>query len=174
MENNFDKKISNMLNDDIYIPQKITNTIKTSLNKEPKGIWLNIWLKKVIITMASIIMITSVVFAGKIYIEHMKSTKIAKDYGYFEDVNFDYIINDGLGIKLENYFIDQGKVGVTFNIQTPEKFNHIEMYSTDITESNTYYETIDGTTYVHWDESESGLEYNRRFDIIRFIDENRR
>jgi len=173
MRNNVDEKIKKMLNDDIYIPQKITNRIRTSLEEDRKGVYLTMKLNKVIAAMIGIIVIgTGAVFAGKVIIENMNSVEIAKEYGYFEKVDMDYVKDAGLGIKIENYFIDQGRVGVTINLQTEEEIDSAEIYSTNLTGSNSYSEIIDGKIYIYSDESETGIEYKSRWDLIKFIDEN--
>lgn len=179
MDNKLDKKISAMLNEEIYIPQKISNRIKISLEKKRKGIWLNIKFSKIVTTIALLLIVgTGVVFASKVIIDRIKSIDIAKEYGYFEKVDVDYIIDSGIGVKIEDYFIDKGRVGVTINIKPEETFGNnkeikeIEAYSTELRESNTYTEEIDGKFYVHFDESEQGLEYNERFNLIQFFDEN--
>lgn len=172
MENKFDEKLTKMLNEDVYIPQKITNRIKTTLKEEKKGVWSKMKLNKIVASLLGVIIIsTSVVFAGKVYLDRMNSIHEAEENCYFETVNMDYVKNAGLGIKIDNYFIDSNRVGVTINLQADEEISYAELYSTTLTESNTYSETIDGQTYIHFDESESGIEYNRRRELLKFFDQ---
>lgn len=173
MENKFEDKLSKMLNEEVNVPQKITNTIKKSLEEKDKSVYVRTKLNKIAATMVGIIIIgTGVVFAGKAIIESRNSVYIAEENQYFENVYMDYVYDNTIGIKVEKYFIDQGRIGITFNIQANEEFDKIEMYSTTLTKDGTYSEEINGTTYIKWDESEVGKEYNRRFDIIRLVDEN--
>ena len=175
MESKFDDELNKMLNEEVNIPQKITNKIRSSLEEKRKGVYVGMKLNKVVATIVGIIIMSTVaVFAGKaiIEMEKRKVVDIAQDNGYFEKVDMDYVYDAGIGVKIEKYFIDQGRVGITINIHAEEEIDYAEIYSTDIKESGTYSEEINGNTYIHFDESEIGKEYNRRFDIIRFIDEN--
>lgn len=175
MESKFDNELSKMLNEEVNIPQKVTNRIRSSLEKKRKGVHVGMKLNKVVATVVGIaIMSTGAVFAGKaiIEMEKRKVVDIAENNGYFEKVDMDYVYDAGIGVKIENYFIDQSRAGITINIHAEEEIDYAEIYSTAIRESGTYSEEIDGNIYVHVDESEIGKEYNRRFDIIRFIDEN--
>lgn len=168
-----EQKLIEILNKDIYIPQKVSNQIKLSLKEEGKGVGINMKLKKVLATTIGIVLVgTTGVFAGKVIIDNMNSVDIAKEQGYFEKVDSDYIYHSGLGIRIENYFIDQGRVGVTFDVQSGEEFESFDLFNTTLTQNNTYSEEVEGRTVIHWDESESGLEYSNRYDIIKFVDKN--
>lgn len=173
MENKFDEKLTKMLNEDVYIPQKITNTIKMSLNEKKEGVWSKMKLTKIVAPLLGVILVSSsVVFAGKVYLDKMNSIREAEENRYFETVSTDYVKNAGLGIKIENYFVDSNRVGITLNLQCEEEIDYAELYSTTLKESNTYAEIINGQTYLHFDESASGLEYNQRMELIRFLDED--
>lgn len=130
MENKFDEKISKMLNEEVYIPQKITNRIRISLKAEKKGVWLNMKLKKIVVTLACVVVIgTGAVFATKTIIEYRKSMNIASEYGYFEEGQKEYIFFNGLGIRVDNYFMDKNQLGITFNFEIEENMQLVDFYS---------------------------------------------
>lgn len=172
MKDKIDEKLTKMLNEDVYIPQKITNRIRTTLKEEKKGVWSKMKLKKIVAPLLGVLIVgTSVVFAGKVYFDKINSIQEAEENRYFETVHMDYVENAGLGIKIDNYFIDSNRVGVTISLQADEEISSAELYNTTLTESKTYSEVIDGQTYIHFDESESGREFNRRRELLKFFDQ---
>ncbi|MDR0978470.1 MAG: hypothetical protein LBL91_00760 [Lachnospiraceae bacterium] len=174
MEDKFDKKIAKMLNEDVYIPQKIANRIKSSLKEERKEVMIGMKINKLVATMMGVIIVgTGATFAAKAIIDYRNnSINEAKANDYFEKVDMDYITDAGLGIKIDDYFIDNGRVGITLNIKSDEQIEPKEIYSTELTSDNTWSEEENGSIRVHPDESAEGAEYNNRFNLITFLDEN--
>lgn len=131
MDNNFDEKTSKMLNENVYISLKITNRIKSSLEEKKKGVWLSMKLNKMIATAAGVLIIgTGVVFAGTmIESNRFRGVNEAKENGFFEKVEGDFVKDSGLSMKISEYFIDINKVGLTFDIQTDKKIDEVMMYN---------------------------------------------
>ena len=150
MEKNFDNKLKKLFNKNIYIPQKVTNRIQTSLNEEKKEVPVHMYFSKMIAGIASVILIgTGGVFAAKALTNQFSAMQEAKENGFYEEVGGDYIEHDGLGIRIANYFIDIRKVGITFEMQADEVVDEVRMYR-----------------------STEQLNNPSTSDLIRFIDEN--
>lgn len=164
MESKFDDELNKMLNEEVNIPQKITNKIRSSLEEKRKGVYVGMKLNKVVATIVGIVIMSAgAVIAGKAIIEKRNSIEIAEENGYFEKVDMDYVYDAGIGIKIEKYFIDQNRVAITFNMQT-EEFDITDLDNSVLLYSKAY---IEGNNITH--ESQTNVKYC--MDIIKFIDE---
>lgn len=133
MKDKFDEKISKILNENIYISQRVTYKLRNCLKEENKGEWAGIKWSKMLATMALVMIVgTGVVFAGKTWVNHRFASVLeASDHGYFEPVSGDFIKHNGLGIKVTEYFVDTTRVGLTFYIQADHEIDEVRMYNTE-------------------------------------------
>ena len=84
MEKNFDEKLKKLFNKNIYIPQKVTNRIQTSLNEEKKEVPVHMYFSKMIAGIASVILIgTGGVFAAKALTNQFSAMQEAKENGFY-------------------------------------------------------------------------------------------
>lgn len=125
---NFENKLRTVCTEDIYIPQKITNTIKSGLYKN-KVKWRFIEMKKTVVLILSIVFIgTGIVIASNsswLFFRN-NGVKTALKYGYVQNIEMDYNIQNDLGVKLDSIIIDNSNIGIVFNYKIPFKFKNVD------------------------------------------------
>lgn len=125
---NFENKLRTVCTEDIYIPQKITNTIKNGLY-ENKVKWRFIEMKKTVVLILSIVFIgTGIVIACNSSWNFWSNNgvKTALEYDYVQNIEMDYNIQNDLGIKLDSIIIDNSNIGMVFNYKMPSKFKNVD------------------------------------------------
>lgn len=125
---NLEKYLNNINKQDIYIPEKFTNTIKNSLKNEKKTNHSPISITKVIAASSALILLTgSGVFATFYFnIFDLSSFGIdnsgvntAVENGYIQNINMNYIKKDNLQYKAEYLLVDNK----FFDLVVDFKFN---------------------------------------------------
>lgn len=126
---NFENKLKDICTEDIYIPQKFTNAIKKGLYEENKK-WRFIEMKKIAISTMCVTLIgTGIVFASSLlgnFWSNNGGVKTALEYGYVQNIEMDYNIQNDLGIKLESILIDDSNIGIVFNYKIPSNLKNID------------------------------------------------
>ena len=125
---NFENKLRTVCTEDIYIPQKFTYAIKSGLYENNRK-WRFIEMKKTIASILCIVFMgTGIVLASNSLWNHWnnKGVKTALEYGYVQNVEMDYNIQNDLGIKLDSIIIDNSNIGIVFNYKIPSNFKNID------------------------------------------------
>ena len=125
---NFENKLRNVCTEDIYIPQKFTYAIKSGLYENNRK-WRFIEMKKIIASILCIVFMgTGIVLASNSLWNHWnnKGVKTALEYGYVQNVEMDYNIQNDLGIKLDSIIIDNSNIGIVFNYKIPSNLKSID------------------------------------------------
>lgn len=125
---NFENKLRTVCTEDIYIPQKFTYAIKSGLYENNRK-WRFIEMKKIIASILCIVFMgTGIVLASNSLWNHWnnKGVKTALEYGYVQNVEMDYNIQNDLGIKLDSIIIDNSNIGIVFNYKIPSNFKNID------------------------------------------------
>jgi hypothetical protein len=125
---NFENKLRTVCTEDIYIPQKFTYAIKSGLYENNRK-WRFIEMKKTIASILCIVFMgTGIVLASNSLWNHWnnKGVKTAIEYGYVQNVEMDYNIQNDLGIKLDSIIIDNSNIGIVFNYKIPSNLKSID------------------------------------------------
>ena len=125
---NFENKLRTVCTEDIYIPQKFTYAIKSGLYENNRK-WRFIEMKKTIASILCIVFMgTGIVLASNSLWNHWnnKGVKTALEYGYVQNIEMDYNIQNDLGIKLDSIIIDNSNIGIVFNYKIPSNFKNID------------------------------------------------
>ena len=125
---NFENKLRTVCTEDIYIPQKFTYAIKSGLYENNRK-WRFIEMKKIIASILCIVFMgTGIVLASNSLWNHWnnKGVKTALEYGYVQNVEMDYNIQNDLGIKLDSIIIDNSNIGIVFNYKIPSNLKSID------------------------------------------------
>ncbi len=125
---NFENKLRTVCTEDIYIPQKFTYAIKSGLYENNRK-WRFIEMKKTIASILCIVFMgTGIVLASNSLWNHWnnKGVKTALEYGYVQNVEMDYNIQNDLGIKLDSIIIDNSNIGIVFNYKIPSNLKSID------------------------------------------------
>lgn len=125
---NFEDKLKDICTKDIYIPQKFTHAIKSGLYKNNKK-WRVIEMKKAIVSILCIVFIgTGIVFASNLLGDLWKDNgiKTALEYGYIQNIEMDYNVQNDLGIKLDSIIIDDSNIGIVFNYKASLNLKNID------------------------------------------------
>lgn len=125
---NFENKLRTVCTEDIYIPQKFTYAIKSGLYENNRK-WRFIEMKKIIASILCIVFMgTGIVLASNSLWNHWnnKGVKTALEYGYVQNIEMDYNIQNDLGIKLDSIIIDNSNIGIVFNYKIPSNFKNID------------------------------------------------
>lgn len=125
---NFENKLRTVCTEDIYIPQKFTYAIKSGLYENNRK-WRFIEMKKTIASILCIVFMgTGIVLASNSLWNHWnnKGVKTALKYGYVQNIEMDYNIQNDLGIKLDSIIIDNSNIGIVFNYKIPSNFKNID------------------------------------------------
>lgn len=125
---NFENKLRTVCTEDIYIPQKFTYAIKSGLYENNRK-WRFIEMKKIIASILCIVFMgTGIVLASNSLWNHWnnKGVKTALKYGYVQNVEMDYNIQNDLGIKLDSIIIDNSNIGIVFNYKIPSNLKSID------------------------------------------------
>ena len=130
--NKEDKKIFEILNKDIQIPQSYFDTVYHTLEQLPSKSKKKTKLNKYTLTFAtaccSLILITSVVFAKdienylkKIFAYSTPAIDSAVENGFVQNVNDNFTYNNNIGIKVDNLVYDNLNLAISFNYETQMK-----------------------------------------------------
>ena len=99
--------------------------------------------KKLAIAFCCFIVISSAVFGKnfKSMVSHIfsnqdKSVDLAIENGYYQNVDMDYIVNDGIGIKIDYVYADDTCIYVAFNVYAKEEFDVISINEIEIKTEN--------------------------------------
>lgn len=125
---NFENKLRTVCTEDIYIPQKFTYAIKSGLYENNRK-WRFIEMKKTIASILCIVFMgTGIVLASNSLWNHWnnKGVKTALEYGYVQNIEMDYNIQNDLGIKLDSIIIDNSNIGIVFNYKIPSNLKSID------------------------------------------------
>lgn len=125
---NFENKLRTVCTEDIYIPQKFTYAIKSGLYENNRK-WRFIEMKKTIASILCIVFMgTGIVLASNSLWNHWnnKGVKTALEYGYVQNVEMNYNIQNDLGIKLDSIIIDNSNIGIVFNYKIPSNLKSID------------------------------------------------
>lgn len=125
---NFENKLRTVCTEDIYIPPKFTYAIKSGLYENNRK-WRFIEMKKIIASILCIVFMgTGIVLASNSLWNHWnnKGVKTALEYGYVQNVEMDYNIQNDLGIKLDSIIIDNSNIGIVFNYKIPSNLKSID------------------------------------------------
>ena len=125
---NFENKLRTVCTEDIYIPQKFTYAIKSGLyenNRKRRFIEME---KTIASILCIVFMGTGIVLASNSLWNHWnnKGVKTALEYGYVQNVEMDYNIQNDLGIKLDSIIIDNSNIGIVFNNKIPSNLKSID------------------------------------------------
>lgn len=177
MENNYEE-IDNLFYDYFKdkedVPNFITNTINHTLNNKNSQYTIMVLIKKIILTIISILTITSgFVFAKdlqnlaeklieNIFGNYNNGISSAVKNGYVEDIDMQYIDSNDLKIKVDQIILDDYNLGIIFNIDTKEKLNTDKLFN------------INFKNILITDEDNNILfaEYENQDDIIKYCEEN--
>ena len=125
---NFENKLRTVCTEDIYIPRKFTYAIISGLYENNRK-WRFIEMKKIIASILCIVFMgTGIVLASNSLWNHWnnKGVKTALEYGYVQNVEMDYNIQNDLGIKLDSIIIDNSNIGIVFNYKIPSNLKSID------------------------------------------------
>lgn len=125
---NFEDKLRTVCTEDIYIPQKFTYAIKSGLYENSKK-WRFIEMKKLVASILCVFFMgTGIVlasnFLGNLWTN--KGVKTALEYGYVQNIEMDYNVQNDLGIKIDSIIIDDSNIGIVFNYKVPSNFKNID------------------------------------------------
>ena len=132
----FEDKLRTICTEDINIPQEFTHTIKNGLSKNNKK-WGIIGMKKIVASILCIVsmgtgMVLASNFLGNLWSNN--GIKTALDYGYVQNMEMDYNVQNDLGIKLDSIILDDSNIGIVFNYKIPSDLKDIDRVTlTDIT-----------------------------------------
>lgn len=131
-------------NKEIVIPQKFTDTIRNGLYQEKESKWRNTYMKKRILTIASVcaccIIIAGVAFQKDIsaFIQNIfgpnssDGVGTAVENGYVKDVKTEYQNADGIEINIDSFVIDDFNFAMNFNFKIDDKYDISEFESIGI------------------------------------------
>lgn len=134
--------IKNAINNIIVKEQNDNNTDKNyeKINRNKNKYTLP---KKLAIAFCCFIVISSAVFGKnfKSMVSHIfsnqdKSLDLAIENGYYQNVDMDYIVNDGIGIKIDYVYADDTCIYVAFNVYAKEEFDVISINEIEIKTEN--------------------------------------
>lgn len=148
--------IKNAINNIIVKEQNDNNTDKNyeKINRNKNKYSLP---KKLAIAFCCFIVISSAVFGKnfKSMVSHIfsnqdKSVDLAIENGYYQNVDMDYIVNDGIGIKIDYVYADDTCIYVAFNVYAKEEFDVISINEIEIKTENDdllYYTNIENVYF---------------------------
>lgn len=122
-------------NKEIIIPQKFTDTIRNGLYKEKESKWRNTYMKKRILTIASVcaccIIIAGVAFQKDIsaFIQNIfgpnssDGVGTAVQNGYVEDIKTEYQNAEGIEINVDSFMMDDFNFTMNFNLRFDDRYN---------------------------------------------------
>lgn len=120
-----------MNNNKIY--EKVKMKIAISKVKEEDDMVMknkiNIFWKTLITALTTLGIGTGVVFASTIVYNNIwknEGINKASEYGYEQDINIDYNMQNNLGIKIDSLIVDDSNIGIVFNYQLSDEIKNIE------------------------------------------------
>ena len=106
-------------------------------------------VKRLAIAFSCFIIISSVTFGknftslvGHLFSNQDKSVDVAIENGYYQNIDMDYIVHDGVGIKIDYLYSDDTCIYIAFNILSEEEFDVVGLYSFSVKgDDNIIYDT---------------------------------
>lgn len=168
---NIDNVIENVMQKQIFEPIEFEQAIKTAFESERKYSIRN-KITKIIITIITFAITTvGIVFAKDIsnYIKNIfnKETigrgviKMAEN-GYIQNIDMDFIKNNGTSIKINNILMDDYNLDVVFEVQMKEnikEMNNIEIEDLIISDEN------NKLIYCNYNRKDLYEEYCKKYNI---------
>lgn len=127
-ENNYDeidKMLFEHFEKDTEIPESTKNTIHNAFNlparKRQNNLNINTLQKVALLLITFIVITTGIVFAkdivnfiSKIFTNSTKGIDAAVENGYVQNVDMDFVVDNDIGIKVDNLIMDENNLDISF------------------------------------------------------------